>query len=94
MASNVNDISIRYEEDGQVIIDELDKIVLSKGAWSTIIYKYRQWNRRKEEFGPDKFTIRRYRKINDEYRQQSKFNISSVKQANKIIKALQIWVLE
>ncbi|MBW2631659.1 MAG: hypothetical protein JRC90_07850 [Deltaproteobacteria bacterium] len=92
MASDVNEITIKYEEDGVIIVKELDKVILSKGAWSTIIFRYQDWNRTKGEYGPERFTIRRYRKLNDEYRQQSKFNISSRDQALKIINALQKWI--
>ena len=84
MASDVNEITINYEEDGVQVIKELDKRVLSKGAWTTIIFRYKQWERSKEAYGPDRYTIRRYRKFNDEYRQQSKFNISSADQAGSV----------
>jgi hypothetical protein len=92
MASNVNELTIQYEEDGTIVIKELDKKILSSGAWATIIYKYRQWERTKESYGGERFTIRR--KVNDEYRQQAKFNISSIDQAKKIIDALQHWIDE
>lgn len=94
MASNVNEITINYEEDGQLVVKELDKQILSKGSWATIIFKYKQWERAKNDYGQERFTIRRYRKYNDEYRQQSKFNISSVDQAQKIISALNKWLGE
>ncbi|MBD3315362.1 MAG: hypothetical protein GF344_06215 [Chitinivibrionales bacterium] len=94
MAGDVNDITITYEEDGVEVTKELDKQILSKGAWATIIFRYRQWERSKEDYGPDRYTIRRYRKINDEYRQQAKFNISSADQARKIISALEKWISE
>jgi len=94
MASTVDEITISYTEDGTEITKELDKIVLTKGAWSTIIYKFQDWDRSKEEYGPIKFTIRRYQKRNGEYQQKSKFNISSIDQANKVIDALQTWVKE
>jgi hypothetical protein len=92
MASDVSEITIKYEEDGILVVKELDKEILSKGAWATLIFKYQDWNRTKSEYGPPRFTIRRYRKMNGEYRQQSKFNISSMDQALKIINALQKWV--
>lgn len=92
MASNVEDITIDYEEDGILVVKDLDKVVLTKGAWATIIFKYQDWDRKKEEYGPEKFTIRRYRKLNGNYQQQSKFNISSVAQAEKIIEALKGWI--
>jgi len=94
MAATVDEITITYEEDGKVTVKELDKKVLTKGAWSTIMFKYQDWDRRKEEFGPVKFSIRRYQKRAGEYKQQSRFNISSVDQANQIIEALQGWMGE
>jgi len=92
MASNVDDITISYEEDGVEVIKEIDKKILTKGAWTTIIFRYQQWENAKESYSSDKYTIRRYRKMHDEYRQQSKFNISSPDQAQKIIAALQEWI--
>lgn len=71
---------------------ELDKVVLTKGAWSTILFRYQDWDKKKEEYGPEKYTIRRYQKRNGEYRQQSKFNISSRDQAKQLIEALQTWI--
>ena len=91
MASNVDDVSIDYEEGNVLIVKQLDKEILSKGAWATIIFQYQEWDRKKEAYGPERFTIRRYRKISGEYRQQSKFNISSKDQALKIIAALKKW---
>jgi hypothetical protein len=94
VVSDVEDLTVNYEEEGVLVVEELDKVILSRGAWATIIFKYRQWQRSKEEYGPERFTIRRYRKMGGEYRQQAKFNISSVDQAKKVIEALTAWVSE
>ena len=94
MAETVDEITINYEENGIQVVKELDKVVLTKGAWSTILFKYQDWNRSKEEYGPTKFAIRRYQKREGEYRPKSKFNISSVDQAIKLIAGLQTWVDE
>ncbi|MFA4836661.1 MAG: hypothetical protein WC749_11405 [Dehalococcoidia bacterium] len=94
MSSDIDEVTINFEEEGVQVIKELDKAILSRGAWATIIFRYRQWERNKNEYGPDRYSIRRYRKMNDEYRQQAKFNISSRDQASKIIKALEKWLQE
>ena len=94
MSDTIDNISINYEEDGVLIVKELDKVVLSKGSWSTILFKYQQWEKNKNDYGPERFSIRRYRKIDEEYRQQAKFNISSKDQAVKLIDALQNWINE
>jgi hypothetical protein len=88
----IDDITINYEEDGVLLVKELDKVVLSKGAWTTIIFRYQQWDRQRQEYGPDRYSVRRYQKRGDEYLQKSKFNISSRDQAVKIVEALQGWL--
>jgi hypothetical protein len=94
MAADIDELTVQYEEDGLVTVKELDKVVLTKGAWSTIIYRYQDWDRRKEEYGPEKYTIRRYQKRGGQYMQKSKFNISSKDQARAIIEALENWMKE
>ncbi len=94
MASTVEELTINYSEDGIEVVKELDKVVLSKGAWSTVMYRFQEWNRTKEAYGPEKFSIRRYQKRNGEYQAKSKFNISSKDQAKAIIEALSRWTEE
>jgi hypothetical protein len=94
MASDVNDLSVQYEEDGVVTVKELDKKILSKGAWATLLFRYQDWDRAKSQYGPDKYTIRRYQKRNGVYMQKSKFNISSRDQARAIIEALEGWIAD
>jgi hypothetical protein len=92
MASTVEDLTIRYEEDGLEVVRELDKAVLSKGAWATVVFRYQDYERAKETYGPEKYTIRRYKKSGGDYRQQSKFTISSPDQARKLIEVLEGWL--
>ncbi len=94
MAETIDEITLNYEEDGQLIVKELDKEVLTRGAWTTIVFRYQQWDKKTEDFGKDLYTIRRYRKVRGSYMQQSKFNISNREQAGKIIAALQKWIDE
>ncbi|MBN2808812.1 MAG: hypothetical protein JXR80_04895 [Deltaproteobacteria bacterium] len=92
MAETIDEITMNYEEDGQLVVKELDKEILTRGAWTTIVFRYQQWDKKKEDFGDDLYTIRRYRKVKGNYMQQSKFNISNREQAGKIIAALQKWI--
>lgn len=92
MAETIDDITINYEETGQVLVKELDKKILTRGAWTTIMFRYQDWDAKKSAFTEDKYTIRRYQKRNNEFRLKSKFNISNIEQAQKIIEALQVWI--
>ena len=92
MSATIDDLTINYEEDGVLIVKETGKEVLSKGAWTTILYRYNNLDRKTGEYGKDMFTIRRYQKRQGEYMMKSKFNISSSEQAKKIISALGGWI--
>ncbi|MBI1422584.1 MAG: hypothetical protein GC149_03885 [Gammaproteobacteria bacterium] len=94
MAETVDDITMNYFENDQQLVKELDKVILTKGAWSTILFKYQDWDRKKNDFGPVKFSVRRYQKREGTYRPKSKFNISSVDQAQKLIDGLNKWIQE
>lgn len=94
MAETIDEITIDYEDGDILTTKELDKVILTRGAWTTILFKYQDWDRAKEVYGPNKYSIRRYQKRNGQYMQKSKFNISNAEQANKIIEALQSWIKE
>ncbi len=94
MSSTVEELTVNYEENGEVVVKELNKVVLTKGAWATVMFRYQQLDRKTGEYGKEMYTIRRYQKFNGEYRPKSKFNISSPAQARKIIDALQGWLPE
>jgi len=92
MSSDANELTVNYEEDGTLIIKELDKEILSKGAWTTILFRYQDLDRSTGQYGADKYTIRRYQKQKGQFVPKSKFNISSKAQAQKIIDTLSNWV--
>jgi hypothetical protein len=92
MSETIEGLTIAFSDDQNEKVRELDKYVLSKGAWTTIMYRYQEWNAAKQDFGPVKYSIRRYQKRNQQYWQKSKFNISSNDQAKKIIEVLSRWM--
>jgi hypothetical protein len=94
MAETVDELTVEYMEGEEMTVKELDKVVLTKGAWATLLYRYQDLDRKTGDFGPEKYTIRRYQKRNGEYSQRSKFNISSKDQAKSIIETLTKWTNE
>ncbi|KTD22593.1 hypothetical protein [Legionella londiniensis] len=92
MSETIDDITVSYSENGVETTKELDKEILSKGAWTTILFRYQDWDNSKQAYGPVKYSIRRYQKRNNQYWQKSKFNISSEEQARKIIHILSNWL--
>lgn len=94
MAEDIDELSVNWDEGGTVVVEQLDKVILSRGSWVTILYKYREQNQKTQVWTQAKFTLRRYQKKQGQYRQQSKFNISSIAQAKSIVGALDNWVKE
>jgi len=92
MAENTEELTVNYEEEGVLVVKEIDKEILSKGSWTTILFRYQDFDKTTQEYGPDKYTIRRYQKRNGQYQTKSKFNISSAAQAHKIVETLNRWL--
>ncbi len=91
MSDSVDGLTANWEQDGQLLVKENGREVLSKGAWATILFKYQELDRQSGDYGPPKISLRRYRKVRGQYVQQIKFNISSLQQARKIRDILGKW---
>ena len=94
MAETIDSIDIEYTEDDKIVVKQLDKNVLTRGSWTTIMFLYQELDKNTDQYGQPKVSIRRYQKRNGVYRQQSKFNISSAKQAHEIVGTLLKWYSE
>jgi len=88
MAETIDELTYDYEDEGKKTREELDRVVLTKGSWSTIMFKFREMDRKTEDWKAPKLAIVRYQKRNGQYRKQSHFNISSEKQARQIVDAI------
>jgi len=95
MSDAIDQLTVNWEENGELRVKELKKHVLSKGAWATLMFLYQEFDKKTGEFRPPKITIRRYRKRKDNkdqaYMYQSKFNISSEAQAKEIARVIDEW---
>jgi hypothetical protein len=95
MEEPIDEISIDWkDENGQYLVKQVKKEVLTSGAWSTVMFMYRDLDKRTGEFGPKKIRVVRYRRRGGKFMAQSKFNISSAKQAKKIVEIIQNWLPE
>ncbi len=94
MAETIDELTIHYEEDGKVLRKELAKEVLTKVSWTTIMYLYQDLDRKTEEYGRHRVSIRRYQKREGTFLQRSKFEVSSPAQARAICNKIQDWFPE
>jgi len=93
MADKVEDLTVNFnDDDGTLLCREMDKKVLTKGTWSTLMFMYQDFDKAKGDFKAPKYAIRRYQKQNGEYKLKSKFAISSNAQAKQIVDILSGWI--
>ena len=90
MAETIDEITIAWEEDGIEVIEELEKVVLNRGAWTTILFRYRERDRKTGEFGPAKAGLRRYQKTKGVFRKRDAINLSP-DTARTLVETLNQW---
>ena len=90
--ASVDELSVNFkDEDGSLLCKELEKEILTKGNWATLMFKFQDLDKATGSYKAPKYSIRRYQKRDGEYRIKSKFNISSPAQATKICEVLTRW---
>ena len=95
MPGTIDDINIDWkDENGLPLVRQVKKEVLTRGSWSTVMFMYQDLDKKTGEFGPRKIRVARYQKRGEKFMPQSKFNISSAKQARRIIEIIQSWLPE
>ena len=89
--TDVDDLTVHWEEDGEVRVHERDKCIIQRGSWATILYRYDERDRKTGEMHGPKFAIRRYRKRGDAYQVHSKLVLTSAEQARAVAEQLLQW---
>jgi hypothetical protein len=91
MAETLEELTYNYEDEGVLVRKEVDRAVLTKGGWATIMFLFQELDRASGKFRAPKMAIVRFKKSKGVYRKQSSFNISSEKQARQIAEVFERW---
>lgn len=91
MAETIEELSYNYEDEGVLVRKELDKVVLTRGSWATVMFLYQELDKASGKFRAPKMAIVRFKKFRGQYRKQSSFNVSSEKQARQITEVFESW---
>jgi hypothetical protein len=91
MAETLEELTYNYEDEGLLVRKELDKSVLTKGSWATIMFLYQELDKASKQFRAPKIAIVRFKKWKGAYRKQSSFNVSNEKQARQITEIFEQW---
>jgi hypothetical protein len=93
LAETLDDIVFSYEEDGELLTEELDRIVIQKGVWAVVLFRYRDRRGAGAEFGPPKACLRRFQKTRGSYKKRDSINLSQAS-AQLLVSTLQGWLGE
>ena len=91
MAETLEELTYDFEDEGVLVRKEIDRAVLTKGSWATVMFLYQELDRAKGKFRPPKMAIVRFKKAKGAYLKQSSFNISNEKQARQISEVFERW---
>ena len=91
MAETLEELTYDYEDEGTLVRKQIDKVVLTKGSWATVMFLFQELDRAKGKFRPPKMAIVRFKKSKGSYRKQSSFNNSNEKQARQIAEVFEQW---
>jgi len=91
MAETLDELTYDYEDEGKLVRKQLDKVVLTKGSWATLMFLYQELDKTAGTFRAPKIAIVRFKKFKGSYRKQSSFNVSSEKQARQITEIFERW---
>jgi len=91
MAETLDELTYDYEDEGVLVRKQLEKVVLTKGSWATLMFLYQELDKASGKFRAPKIAIVRFKKFHGSYRKQSSFNVSSEKQARQITDVFESW---
>jgi hypothetical protein len=91
MAETLDELTYDYEDEGVLVRKEIDRAVLTKGSWATVMFLFQELDRKNNRFRAPKMAIVRFKKSKGSYRKQSSFNISNEKQARQIAEVFERW---
>jgi hypothetical protein len=88
---SLDELTYDYEDEGVLVRKQIERAILTKGSWATVMFLFQELDRAKGKFRPPKMAIVRFKKSKGSYRKQSSFNISNEKQARQITEVFEGW---
>jgi hypothetical protein len=91
MSDALDELTYDYEDEGVLVRKQLDRIILARGGWATVMFLYQELDRDAGTYRTPKMAIVRFKKWKGAYRRQSSFNISNEEQARQIVAVFEGW---
>jgi hypothetical protein len=87
----LDELSYDQEDDGVLVREQLDRVVLTGGSWATVMFLFRELDRETGAWRAPKMAIVRFQKRQGGYRKHSAFNVANGEQARELSEVLARW---
>jgi hypothetical protein len=91
ISEDLDELTFELEADGVLVRKQLDRVVLTRGAWATVMFLYQDLDRATGAFRAPRAAIVRFQKWRGGYRKHASFNLSSAEQALELVDVLGRW---
>ncbi|HVU50233.1 MAG TPA: hypothetical protein VHL80_06085 [Polyangia bacterium] len=87
----LDELSYDQEDDGVLVREQLERVVLARGSWATVMFLFRELDRETGAWRAPKMAVVRFQKRQGGYRKHSAFNVASAEQARELAAVLARW---
>jgi len=65
---SLDELTYDYEDEGVLVRKQIERAILTKGSWATVMFLFQELDRAKGKFRPPKMAIVRFKKSKGSYR--------------------------
>jgi hypothetical protein len=91
MTETLEELSYEQEEDGVLVRKQLERVILTRGSWATVMFLFQDLDRATGSYRAPRMAVVRFQKLRGAYRKHASFNIASQAQARELTDVLERW---
>ena len=91
MIGDVDELTYDREEDGVLVRKQLERVVLARGAWATVLFLFQELDRETGGYRAPKMAVVRFQKWRGGYRTHSSFGVANAAQARELMTVFERW---
>ena len=88
----LDELTYDQEDDGVLVRKQLDRVVLARGAWATVMFLFAELDRATGAWRAPKIAVVRLQKWRGGYRKHAAFNVAGEAQARELTAAFERWI--
>jgi|SRR5450432_1326369 len=91
MSELLDELTYDREDDGVLVRKQLERVILERGAWATVLFVYQELDRDTGAFHAPRMTIVRFKKWRGAFRKHASFSIEGAQQARQLAVVFERW---